>query len=427
MEVSEAYPKHLVNREAGVSALNGFPPGWEVTTLAEISNKITDGDHTTPLREEHGYYLLSARNIQNGWFDLSDVDYVGHSEYQRMRQRCGPEEGDILISCSGTIGRVAVVPRGLQCVLVRSAALIQLNQEKSHSLFIQYWLQGNHAQDQIAKSVNQGAQPNLFLNHIEQLTCPLPPLPEQRAIAAALSDVDALIAGLDALIAKKQALKQGTMQQLLTGKERLPGFEGEWVVRRLGEMGEVYGGLSGKTKDDFGAGNARYIPFLNIMQGPVIDTSFLEAVEVGPYEVQNRAQKGDLFFNGSSETPEEVGMCSVLREDIEDLYLNSFSFGFRLEKEAGMDPMFLSYWFRSPVGRETIFSLAQGATRYNLSKSNFLMLQIRCPSQQEQVAIAEVLGDMDAELAALEARRAKTVLLKQGMMQELLTGKTRLV
>lgn len=274
----------------------------------------------------------------------------------------------------------------------------------------------------------QGAiRANIGQADMRQVFVPLPPIEEQRAIATALSDVDGLLAGLDALIAKKKALKQGAMQQLLTGKQRLPGFKGEWVVRRLGELGSVYGGLTGKSKADFGTGNARYIPFMNIMQGPIIDTGFLEQVRVGAHESQNRAMKGDLFFNGSSETPEEVGMCSVLREDIPNLYLNSFSFAFRLQKDLKTDPMFLSYWFRSPAGRQVIYSSAQGATRYNLAKSNFLRLEVPCPSPEEQTAIAEVLSDMDAELGALEARRAKTALLKQGMMQELLTGRTRLV
>lgn len=257
---------------------------------------------------------------------------------------------------------------------------------------------------------------------------PLPPTQEeQRAIATALSDVDGLLGSLDALIAKKKAIKQGAMQQLLTGKQRLPGFEGEWEVKTMRQLGNVYGGLTGKSKPDFGEGNARYIPFMNIMNGPVIDTSFLDRVCVGPAESQNKAQKGDLFFNGSSETPEEVGMCSMLREDIADLYLNSFSFGFRLTKEMKADGMFLSYWFRSPAGRKAIYSSAQGATRYNLAKSNFNRLEVPYPKPEEQTAIATVLSDMDVELEALAARRAKTALLKQGMMQELLTGRTRLV
>ena len=213
-----------------------IPEDWNTRNLSNISLKITDGDHITPNRTSQGYYLLSARNILNGRIDVSDVDYVGTQEYQRMKQRCYPEAGDILISCSGTIGRIAVVPVGFECVLVRSAALAKINHELADGIFIQYWLQAGQAQAQISISVNQGAQPNLFLNHIERLKCALPPFPEQRSIATALSDMDELLGGLDRLIAKKRDLKQAAMQELLTGKTRLPGFYNEWEVKRLGDL-----------------------------------------------------------------------------------------------------------------------------------------------------------------------------------------------
>ena len=255
----------------------------------------------------------------------------------------------------------------------------------------------------------------------------VPPLPEQRAIAAALSDVDALLDGLERLIAKKRDLKQAAMQQLLTGKTRLPGFSGEWEVKRLGDFGSTFGGLTGKTKTDFGDGAARYITFMNVMTNVVIDCDVFDCVNVSPDEMQNRANKGDLFFNGSSETPEEVAMCAVLLEDVQDVYLNSFCFGFRFREGAEADGVFFAYYLRSKEGRELMKSLAQGSTRYNLSKVALLSSPLRLPSLPEQTAIAAILSDMDAELSALAARRDKTRALKQAMMQELLTGRTRLL
>jgi len=172
---------------------------------------------------------------------------------------------------------------------------------------------------------------------------------------------------------------------------------------------------------------AQYIPFMNIIKNVVIDPENLERVKVAPAEVQNLAKKGDLFFNGSSETPEEVGMCSVLLESLSRVYLNSFCFGYRLREGVEASSTYLAYYFRSNEGRELVYSLAQGATRYNLSKTNFLKLVIPFPEVAEQTAIAAVLSDMDAEIDALQERRNKTRAVKQGMMQELLTGRTRLV
>jgi type I restriction enzyme S subunit len=254
-----------------------------------------------------------------------------------------------------------------------------------------------------------------------------PSATEQNNIGIALSDVDSLLERLERLIAKKRDLKQAAMQQLLTGKTRLPGFTGEWQPKTLGELGAIYGGLSGKTKEDFGDGEGLFVTFMNVMSNVRINCESFERVRILPAESQNRVQKGDLLLNGSSETPEEVALCSVVDKDVPDLFLNSFCFGFRFYDETQADALFIALYLRSREGREIIKLLAQGSTRYNLSKPALLKSIMRLPQPKEQIAIAAVLTDMDTELAALEQRLAKTRDLKQAMMQELLTGKTRLV
>ena len=244
-----------------------------------------------------------------------------------------------------------------------------------------------------------------------------PCLEEQQAIAEALSDVDAVVSSLTKLINKKKNIKQGAMQELLTGKKRLEGFNGEWKIMHVSNIGKTYGGLAGKTKADFGHGNSKYIPFMNVMSNPVIDMGFLENVKIADGEFQNNVKMGDLFFNTSSETPEEVGMCSVLLEDVDNLYLNSFCFGFRVNDLSSFYPLYLSYFFRSDVGRKLMFSLAQGATRYNLSKNYFNKLRVALPGIEEQIAIANIISDMDAEIEALEQKLSKYKAIKQGMMQ----------
>jgi type I restriction enzyme, S subunit len=287
----------------------------------------------------------------------------------------------------------------------------------------------------VAAYINQRVEFALESTGVPQLTAPqiggyqmaLPSLAEQQAIATALTDADAYIESLEQLLTKKRNIKQGAMQELLTGKRRLARFAGEWGQCRMKDLGQTYGGLTGKSKKDFGHGLARYIPFMNVMRDTVIDPTWFELVDVNNDEMQNRTRRGDLFFNGSSETPEEVGFCSVLMQEIENLYLNSFCFGFRLRYLQVVDSLFLAYWFRSRNGRKAMSLLAQGATRYNISKSAFLELLIPQPSVGEQTAIATILSDMDAELDALQAKLDKAFALKQGMMQQLLTGKIRLV
>ena len=263
-------------------------------------------------------------------------------------------------------------------------------------------------------------------NVIKAYNFVLPPLPEQKAIAEALSDVDDLITSLDKKIAKKRLIKQGAMQELLTGKKRLPGFEEEWEKKRLGDIGYTYSGLIGKTKNDFGHGNAKYITFLNVLTNPVLKESLFESVVVDDNEHQNKVQYGDLFFNTSSETPEDVGTCAVILSHQQNLYLNSFCFGYRLTDNNVLG-LYLSYYFRSNNGRQLMTSLAQGATRYNLSKDLFNSSYITIPrTKDEQQAIATILSNMDKEIAELEAQRDKYRLVKSGMMQKLLTGEIRL-
>jgi type I restriction enzyme S subunit len=194
----------------------------------------------------------------------------------------------------------------------------------------------------------------------------------------------------------------------------------------MGRIGSTYGGLTGKVKADFGRGDAKYVTFLNVLQNVTIDPFLFEPVNVPPEEHQNRVLKGDLLFNGTSETPEEVALASVLDAEVGQLFLNSFCFGFRLGSPQLHDAKFLAYFFRGPVGRQLMSALAQGATRYNMSKRQFLSLPLALPSPAEQRAIAEALSDADRLLGALEALIAKKRAIKQAAMQQLLTGKTRL-
>ena len=250
---------------------------------------------------------------------------------------------------------------------------------------------------------------------------------EQQAIADALTKVDNLITSLTKVIEKKKLIKKGTMQKLLSGEVRLNGFDMEWERKQIGKIGITYSGITGKNKSDFGHGTAKYITFLNVLNNPIINTKELELVDISSNENQNKAVKGDLFFNVSSETPEEVGICSVLLDDINNLYVNSFCFGFRItDKE--VSGIYLSYLFRTSLGRDKMSSIAQGATRYNLSKDYFNEIELTIPpTKAEQTAIANILTTMDNEIEALEKERDKYKCIKQGMMQQLLTGKIRLI
>ncbi|MBA2659869.1 MAG: restriction endonuclease subunit S [Nitrosospira sp.] len=382
--------------------------------------------------------MQTGRAVRNGVRCLRVVDMVGSridpeqlittsDEISQAYKRTLLRENDLVIALRGKIGAVAVIGKELSGAnLTRGVALLSAS-ENFHSGYLLQYLSSSSGRNAIEKNLNGSALQEIPIAALRKIFAAAPLLPEQRAIAGALSDVDTLIGALDRLIAKKCNLKQATMQQLLTGQTRLPGFSETWEAKRLGEIGTTYGGLTGKTKADFGSGSSQYIPFLNVIGNTVVDPNNLEQVRISASEAQNQARKDDLFFNGSSETPEEVGMCAVLLADFHKVYLNSFCFGFRVQEGVEANGLFLAYFFRSGTGRKLLYFLAQGATRYNLSKTNFLKLEIPLPRPDEQTAIAAILSDMNTEIAALEARRDKTRALKQGMMQELLTGRIRLI
>jgi type I restriction enzyme S subunit len=283
-------------------------------------------------------------------------------------------------------------------------------------------------EDELRSAGQTGSQANVNTEIVNGLLLDLPPEPEQKRIAEALRDADGQISALKSLVMKKRAIRQGMMKQLLNGETRLPGFGGPSESHRLREIGGTYGGLTGKTRDDFGRGEGAYITFLELINNIRVRGRHLECVRVGKSERQNRVLRGDLLFNGSSETPEEVALSAVVDFDTSaTTYLNSFCFGYRIKRRDLADPTFVAYYFRSSHGRSLVASLAQGATRYNIAKTKFLDLALTLPSLDDQKAIVAALNDCEDEIELLNTRLAKAEDLKQGMMQELLTGRTRLL
>jgi type I restriction enzyme S subunit len=326
-------------------------------------------------------------------------------------------KADILMTRTGNTGMVISNVEG---VFHNNFFKINYDKKKIEKEFLICYLKSPRTQKDILTKAGTSTIPDLNHKDFYSILIPVPTLLEQNIIASTLSDADAYINSLEKLIEKKHQIKQGAMQELLKPKDG-------WVTKVLGDIGKTFGGLSGKTKDDFIEGAYPYIPFMNIMSNPIIDNEYFDYVNIKSGENQNLALKGDLFFNGSSETPEEVGMCSVLLDDIPNLYLNSFCFGFRIKNDFQMNGLYLSYYFRSKEGRKLFFSMAQGATRYNLSKSNFNKLKLSIPPIKEQNEIAELLFDFDSDIKIHEVKLEKAKSIKQGIMQNLLTGKIRLI
>jgi type I restriction enzyme S subunit len=186
----------------------------------------------------------------------------------------------------------------------------------------------------------------------------------------------------------------------------------------LGEVGKTYNGITGKTKDDFGEGKP-YVQYKQIFDDSKIDIARFGLVGISPKENQNRVLFGDVFFTVSSETPNEIGTASVLLDEVEELYLNSFCFGYRANSFDILNPYFSRYLFRSKLFRNEIVKLAQGSTRYNMSKIELLKIIVNLPSLPEQTKIANFLSAIDKKIEAVAEAIEATEKWKRGLMQRM--------
>jgi type I restriction enzyme S subunit len=437
-----------------ITEIGSVPTDWQVISIEDAlrSGAILDqmdGNHGELYPKSHefssfGIPYIGATDFDSGRVNYKTCKFIPEKRAKKFRKGIA-KNGDVLFAHNATVGPVALLKTDLEYVILSTTATYyRCNLKVLNNYYLSKFFESSFFVDQYTSVMSQSTRNQVPILAQRKFFIAVPGIEEQTAIANALSDVDALIGELEKLIAKKQAIKTATMQQLLTGRTRLPAFAhhpsgtkkgykqtelGEipedWEVISMGEIGSTFGGLSGKGKGDFGSGNSLYVPFTNVMANVVVDVERLDRVEVN--EAQNNVRQGDLLFNGSSETPEEVCFCSLMLEEIDDLYLNSFCFGFRSNPTSKYSPLYLAYWFRSVIGRSAVSVMAQGSTRYNISKSQFLKLGIVLPSKDEQAVIATTLSDMDTELQSLAQRLSKTRQIKQGMMQELLTGRTRLV
>ena len=224
----------------------------------------------------------------------------------------------------------------------------------------------------------------------------LPSLEEQRKIGKFFDTLDNLIT-----LHQRQPFLHSPPDISLIVQLTPPFYTFSWEQRKLGEMGQTYTGLSGKTKDDFGHGQARFVTYMNVFSNPISNPEMTEPIEIDPK--QNEVEVGDVFFTTSSETPEEVGMSSILLEKRGKTYLNSFCFGFRPSEK--IDSYYLAYMLRSESTRAKIILLAQGISRYNISKNKVMEIAVSLPSLDEQKMIGQYFSQLD-NLITLHQRQA---------------------
>ena len=414
-----------------------IPEDWEVKRLGEIGEpcmcKRILKEQTSPTGDIPFYKIGTFGGIPDA--------YISRELFEQYKEQYNyPKKGTLLLSAAGTIGRVVVFDGKDSYFQDSNIVWIDNDETKVTNDFLFYCYSRMQW-----KTEEGGIVSRLYNANLKSTSFIAPKsLAEQQRIAKAFSDVDALISTTEKLIKKKKNIKQGAMQNLLTGKKRLPGFGSQtkpptykqtelgpipedWEVKTLGELGSFKNGIS-KPSEDFGFGS----PFVNLMDifgiTKISETNHLGLINSNIIEQNTYSLKeGDVLFVRSSVKPEGVGLTTVIKKDLDKTVYSGFILRFReIGNELTTD--FKEYVFYNKGFRDSLISSSTVSANTNINQPALKNLIIVYPSsKEEQTAIANVLSSMDKEIETLNTKLEKYRNLKTAMMQQLLTGKIRLV
>jgi type I restriction enzyme, S subunit len=419
---SAQVPEGYRQTEIGV-----IPEDWDVEELNNLCEAIVDCAHSTPIWTSSGVIVIRNQNIRDGKLNLSESSYTDESHYLDRTRRATPTANDLVITREAPMGEVCIIPSGLRCCLGQRMVLLRPNLEKCDSQYLLYELQSESIQKFIRVNGGTGSTvANLRIPLIAAMPLPISSLSEQQTIAQALSDVDALIASLDKLIAKQRHLKTAAMQQLLTGKMRLPSFDEKWQAVSMNKHASLKARIGWQaltTEEYLDSGSFVLVTGTDFLDGRV-NWSTCHFVDEWRYSQDKNIQlrSGDVLLTKDG----TIGKVGYVENLPSPATLNSGVFVLRPLGES-FYPLFLYYVLSSQIFDEFLNKIFAGSTISHLYQKDFVTFEFLAPAKEEQRAIATILSDMDTAIAALETRRAKTQAIKQGMMQELLTGRTRLV
>ncbi|WP_122739753.1 restriction endonuclease subunit S [Pseudomonas viridiflava] len=413
-----------------------IPEDWETLTVLDVSRQIIDYRGRTPRKLGMSWGggdipALSAGNVRMGFIDFSQECYLGSEAlYSRWMTRGDVEKDDIAFTTEAPLGNVALIPDDRKYILSQRTVLLKMDPRQAVSRYVFQLMLSEQFQKVLADNSSGTTAKGIQRKRFEQLKVACPSVPEQSAIAVALSDVDALIGALERLIAKKRDLKQAAMQQLLTGQTRLPGFHGEWEVTTLlklaGGKKELFDDGDWIESEHITSQGVRLVQTGNIGVGRFLEKDDRKYIYEASFTSLRCKQlrTGDLLV---CRLAEPAGRACIFPDIGEEKVVTSVDVTICRPPCEVVNRTYLANLFSTPEWLQKVSDRSGGTTHKRVSRGALGRIQFELPPLPEQTAIAAVLTDMDAELAALEQRLAKTRTLKQGMMQELLTGRTRLL
>lgn len=402
-----------------------IPEDWEVKNVSEsclIKARIGwQGLKKSEYMSSGDYLLITGTDFDNGQVNWKSCAYVSKARYEQDSNiKIRPQ--DILISKDGTIGKVAylgMIPKA--GTLNSGIFVIRANDRKIDQVFLSKIFMSFYFEEFLNRLVAGSTINHLYQKDFVKFCFPLPNSEEQVAIAAALSDVDSLISALTKKIEKKKAIKQGLMQQLLTGKKRLPGFNDKWKSMLLGDIAEVKDGTH-QTPQYVKSGGKPFYSVENVTADDFKNVKHISLEEHKALTSNYRIEKGDVLMTRIG----SIGCCKYVDWDVDASFYVSLAL---LKINEKYDSKFISYLSNiKSFKEEVMLNSLVFAIPQKINLGNISLIKVYIPtSKAEQTAISNILSDCDSEIAALEEKRDKYKEIKQGMMQQLLTGKIRLI
>lgn len=415
--------------------LGSLPADWDIKSIGDFGPFVTSGSRGwAAYYSDRGSLFIRITNLSREciYLDLSNVRYVSLKAGDSEAARTELKAGDVLISITADIGIIGYVTQNIPTpsYINQHICLVRFSPDEICSKFVSYFLAGEQPQRAFTALTDAGAKAGLNLTTVRNLRFAVPPtLQEQEAVAEALSDADALIEGLESLIAKKRAIKQGAMQDLLTGKRRLPGFKGEWKHFLMPDVCWFQEGPGVRTHQ-FTTQGVKLLNGTNIIRGRLdLDSTsrFISEREAnGPYS-HFLAEADDIVIASSGITIDRFHekVAIVTSQDL-PLCMNTSTIRFK-PNTGTLDRRFLFQFLMSSEFKRQIGGQATGSAQLNFGPSHVSKVELSLPAVDEQANVSNVLSIMDNEIAALESKLVKARHIKQGMMQELLTGRIRLI
>lgn len=418
MELSQGYKQ----TEVGL-----VPLDWEVLPLEAVTSFISYG-FTNPMpTADSGVYMITAKDISKGKIQYESARCTTEEAYRSLlTAKSRPIRGDLLLTKDGTLGRLAVVDETLVCIN-QSVAILRPN-SRIVVEFLKALLESSPYQKRMLEDAGGSTIKHIYITIVNRMPIGVPPtLSEQRAIAEALSDVDALIQSLEQLITKKRQIKQGATHELLTAKRRLAGFEGDWIEKAIGEVLKSYH-LGGNYANGESETAYPLMKMGNVGRGE-FNTEKVEYIASSCVpDSQDRLGYGDVLLN-TRNTLELVGKVAIWRDELSVAYFNSNLLRLEFDPLSVGSQFFMNLLMNSASVIRQLREVATGTTSVAaIYTRDLLKIRLQMPGDRnEQKAIALVVESMVAEIYSLELKLRKVRQIKQGMMQELLTGRIRLV